>query len=578
MKSVFYRCLSTFFTIFTVLIFTPVGAIAKSDRIALVIGVSDYDQTIKLANPERDATGVATALESVGFDTTLLLNTNLNEFGQGLLDFEQKLDGAKVALFYFAGHGIQIGQKNYLLSKDAKVKNAHLIDQDGFALDRILKLMEARAELAIALVDACRDNPLANAMIKNSGATARSTLGLNRGLAPIQNKAQNTLVAFATAPGAIALDGDVRSNSPFASALIKHMVQPDIEVSTMLKRVTFDVLDSTKGKQRPEVVTSMAREFYFAKRDEQADQSTSKFETEFQATELLKSARTMPRGKPRVSALEIIIKNYPETVASELAKVMLDQELASNKFLAKERTQTTFDRSKLSALDVDAALAQGQSQVFATETPEDIEASLALEKSDIARIQVAMNAMGYQVGTADGVFGKKSRQALKKLQVRQKVAQTGYLNNETVNAILKEFADAPKTFDGDWQLVVSRIWTRDTPDGNAKKGTREALAYLDLKHQNDDFDIQKFTYNMRLHSQDAFSNFTMSSNKNGQISIRTDINTLSPSAKRLRPKTENLRARYNLPKIVPVGAKFEFNGNVVESGYIQLNLQLTRTK
>lgn len=578
MNSASFRQFGAVLMAFAILLFSLSIAWAKSDRVALVIGVSDYEQTIKLANPERDATGVATALESVGFDTTLLLDTNLEEFGQGLLDFEQKLDGAKVALFYFAGHGIQIGQKNYLLSKDAKVKNALLIDQDGFALSRILQIMESRAELAIALVDACRDNPLANAMIENSGATARSTLGLNRGLAPIQNKAQNTLVAFATAPGAIALDGDIQGNSPFASALIKHMVQPDIEVSTMLKRVTFDVLDITKGKQRPEVVTSMAREFYFAKRDQKTSDDASKFEVEFQATELLKSARSMPAGKLRISALEIIIKNYPQTVASELAKVMLDQELESNKAIANARKKTTFDRSKLAALDVDNAIAQGQNQLAAEETPEDIEKSLGLEKADIAQIQTAMNAMGYNVGTADGVFGKKSRQALKQLQVRQKVAQTGYLDNETVNAILKEFADAPKTFDGEWQLVISRIWTKDTPDGNAKKGTREALAYLNLKHQGGDFNIQRFNYTMRLQSDDAFSNFAMSSNTNGQISIRTDINTLSPSAKRLRPKTESLRASYNLPKIVPKGAKFEFNGNIVESGYIQLNLQLTRTK
>lgn len=578
MKSAIFKYSGAVITAIAMLLISLNTALARSDRVALVIGVSDYDQTIKLANPERDATGVATALESVGFDTTLLLDTNLEEFGQGLLDFEQKLDGAKVALFYFAGHGIQIGQKNYLLSKDAKVENALLIDQDGFALSRILQIMESRAELAIALVDACRDNPLANAMIENSGSTARSTLGLNRGLAPIQNKAQNTLVAFATAPGAIALDGDIQGNSPFASALIKHMVQPDIEVSTMLKRVTFDVLDITKGKQRPEVVTSMAREFYFAKRDQKTSDEASKFEIEFQATELLKSARTMPAGKLRISALEIIIKNYPQTVASELAKVMLDQELESNKAIANARKKTTFDRSKLAALDVDNAIAEGQNQLNTAETPEDIEKSLGLEKADIAQIQTAMNAMGYNVGTADGVFGKKSRQALKTLQVRQKVAQTGYLDNETVNAILKEFADAPKTLDGDWQLVISRVWTKDTPDGNAKKGTREALAYINLKHQGNEFNIQRFNYTMRLQSDDAFSNFAMSSSTNGQISIRTDINTLSPSAKRLRPKTESLRANYNLPKIVPQGAKFEFNGNIVESGYIQLNLQLTRTK
>lgn len=578
MKSAIFKYSGAVITAIAMLLISLNIALARSDRVALVIGVSDYDQTIKLANPERDATGVATALESVGFDTTLLLDTNLEEFGQGLLDFEQKLDGAKVALFYFAGHGIQIGQKNYLLSKDAKVENALLIDQDGFALSRILQIMESRAELAIALVDACRDNPLANAMIENSGSTARSTLGLNRGLAPIQNKAQNTLVAFATAPGAIALDGDIQGNSPFASALIKHMVQPDIEVSTMLKRVTFDVLDITKGKQRPEVVTSMAREFYFAKRDQKTSDEASKFEIEFQATELLKSARTMPAGKLRISALEIIIKNYPQTVASELAKVMLDQELESNKAIANARKKTTFDRSKLAALDVDNAIAEGQNQLNTAETPEDIEKSLGLEKADIAQIQTAMNAMGYNVGTADGVFGKKSRQALKTLQVRQKVAQTGYLDNETVNAILKEFADAPKTLDGDWQLVISRVWTKDTPDGNAKKGTREALAYINLKHQGNEFNIQRFNYTMRLQSDDAFSNFAMSSSTNGQISIRTDINTLSLSAKRLRPKTESLRASYNLPKIVPQGAKFEFNGNIVESGYIQLNLQLTRTK
>lgn len=567
--------------IFAIIVMVVISALpsatqaAPSKRVALVVGVSAYENTHPLANPERDATGVAASLKALGFDVTMRLNVDQEGFGDALITFEKKLAGADAALFYFAGHGLQVGEENYLLSADAKADNPYLIDRDGVKLNRVLDIMESRATISIAMIDACRDNPLANALRKSSGEAGRS-LGLSRGLASINSTFGNSLVAFATAPGAIALDG-AEANSPFTKALLSHLAAPELEISTMLKRVTRDVMQATDGKQRPEVVASMSDEFYFVEQNVSVEGDLvveiSADKTEERAASLLEVARSMPSGKPRITSLQLVQSQFPDTAVAGMAGILIEQEMERFNLTADEVSVEKFDRTLLGALDVDKALEDASAQSAKTSsalTPEQIEQGLGLHKEDTKRIQIALGAMGYDLGTADGAFGPKSRQALKLFQLRQQVPQSGYLNKHTINALLNALNDAPKNFDGLWTMSFIRVATQDLPNGGDKKGKRVRLVNLKLRHANDTFYIEDYEY-FRPLPADPFHQFSAGINKKGSLRLSTDVSILSG---KLRVAT--LKATFQMPKIAINGASFGFNANLVEEGYFRLYVELKR--
>lgn len=540
-------------------------------RVALVLGVGDYENTQALRNPVKDAKGVAAALRLAGFDVTLATDVSQAEFGRSLQRFENKLDDADAALFYFAGHGIQIGQKNYLLSADARVQNPHLIDSDGIQLDRIIKVMEENADIAMAFVDACRDNPLANQMRKNNGKAARS-LGLKRGLAPINRPFSNSLIAFATAPGDIALDGET-INSPFTEALLKHLLEPNVEISTMLKRVTRDVLASTDGAQKPEVITSMAQEFYFINPQitinnnlnvEDKNNTFSSSDPEAQATALLAIARDMKSIKEKITAFELVRSQYPNTVSAKLAGLLIEEELKDSELSRDEVVSESFDNSVLSALDVEAALAEGRAKKRAKATPEEIELALNLGKADVTRIQTALNAMGYNVGTADGAFGNKSREGLREFQRIKRVSESGYLTRDTINSIIETFQSTPKSYDGNWTLSIYRKWlVADKNSPGTKAGDIELIATVDLESRDGEFFMQSNEVYTVKPTQ-PFASFKTSLSNNGTLSVRTKASTHFSDANNKVAKERNLTAQMKLPQLFPYGKQLSVDANVFE--------------
>jgi uncharacterized caspase-like protein len=162
--------------------------------------------------------------------------------------FARKLDGAGLAILFYSGHGVQVGERNYLIPIDAKIERAADLNLDAFDLQRVLDQMEAEKRVNLVFLDACRDNPLTRSLARNSGGGTRST-AVGQGLAPVQSAA-GTLIAYATQPNNVALDGDGR-NSPFTTALLKHMVTPGLEVELMMKQVRIDVITATREKQVP---------------------------------------------------------------------------------------------------------------------------------------------------------------------------------------------------------------------------------------------------------------------------------------------------------------------------------------
>lgn len=239
-----------------------VKAITDEKRVALVLGNSKYEHTSALANPKNDADAISSKLEGLGF--TVIKGLDLDKVGmeKAVREFVRILPGSDVALFFYAGHAMQVNGKNFLIPVNAKLEDETAIDFETINLGVVLEFMNDNDRTSIALLDACRNNPLARSFTRKLGKSRSGFVG--RGLAAPNAGDGQMLIGFATAPGEVALDGD-GDNSPFTTALLKHIETPGVEIESMLKRVKSDVFDETEGSQSPWHNSALRREFFFAK-------------------------------------------------------------------------------------------------------------------------------------------------------------------------------------------------------------------------------------------------------------------------------------------------------------------------
>lgn len=236
---------------------------ASAKRIALVVGVSDYTHSPRLTNPKHDAADVSRALRDADFEVVESLDEGLPALLRTLEAFYAKAQGVETALFFFAGHGIQFNGVNYIVPRDARLRSEARLKHETIALQDIIGAIEKRAKVTLVFLDACRDNPLAEELQRSVLGLSRSA-AVQRGLAPMRVRNPDTLLVFAAAPGRTASDGTGR-NSPFTKALLRNMEVPGVEIELMMKRVTRDVHQATRGAQTPERLSRLTSEFTFSR-------------------------------------------------------------------------------------------------------------------------------------------------------------------------------------------------------------------------------------------------------------------------------------------------------------------------
>lgn len=221
-------------------------------KIALVIGNGNYTSSI-LANPENDARAIADILQKLGFTVLSYKNLEEKQMKKAIDDYSLKLQNADVALFFYAGHGIQSGGFNYLIPVDATLQSEAQIEYDCMPADRVMALMDASgATIKIMILDACRNNPFENRW-------ARAAAG--KGLA-LMKAPKNTFIAYSTAPGSTASDGS-GSNGLYTSALLESMIIPDLTIDQMFQNVGRIVSLKSAGQQIPWKSSSLIMDFYF---------------------------------------------------------------------------------------------------------------------------------------------------------------------------------------------------------------------------------------------------------------------------------------------------------------------------
>lgn len=255
-----WRNRSIFFFLMAVLIVSGLLAlpmaleasvIITGKRVALVIGNSAYKSS-PLKNPANDAHDVATALRKLNFEVIERVNVDRKKMSKAMGDFGAKLKYCDVGLFYYAGHGMEVKGSNYLIPIDAESNSESEVVSDAIDMSVIMSYMEdAKTALNIVILDACRDNPFARSFRSNS-----------RGLARIEAPT-GTVVAYATAPGKVAFDGEGR-NGVYTKHLIDNIVTPDISLVQILQKISSDVAIETNGKQLPWInLSPLKGDFYF---------------------------------------------------------------------------------------------------------------------------------------------------------------------------------------------------------------------------------------------------------------------------------------------------------------------------
>jgi uncharacterized protein YgiM (DUF1202 family) len=224
-------------------------------QVALVIGNSAYQNAARLPNPINDARAVADVLRRLDFVVIEAVDQDKPGMQRLVRQFSAELQDADASLFFYAGHGLQVQGQNYLLPVDAALESEIDLPFEAVPVDAVLGLMEQTTPLRLMFLDACRDNPLARSLSRTSRG------GVGRGLARMNNRV-GTLIAFATEPDKVALDGD-GEHSPFALALLEHIETPGLEVRQMLSRVRATVIANTDGEQLPLDTSALIEDFYF---------------------------------------------------------------------------------------------------------------------------------------------------------------------------------------------------------------------------------------------------------------------------------------------------------------------------
>src|SRR5512139_1222232 len=226
------------------------AAAAEEARVALVIGNAAYRDS-PLVNPVNDAKAISAALRAAGFEVSERHNQGAAEMRGAIREFGEKLRGKGAGLFYFAGHGVQVNGRNFLIPANADIKYEDEIEDQSVDVSLVLNKMEsAKARINLVILDACRNNPF-----------VRGSRSAQQGLAAMEAPI-GSLIAYATSPGQVASDG-LGKNGLYTQYLVREIERPGLKVEDVFKRVRAAVRQASNGRQVPWENTSLEGDFYF---------------------------------------------------------------------------------------------------------------------------------------------------------------------------------------------------------------------------------------------------------------------------------------------------------------------------
>lgn len=418
-KFPFVRELLTRIAVLALAMFAVAGALVEfayadaPKRVALVIGNGDYEFAPKLANPSFDAKAVAAALRRIGFQVTEGYDLSATRMRTTLAEFAASLPDSSAALIYYAGHGVSVDDENYLLPTDIRLKSPTDLDLNAISVSLVLRQLRREERVNVVILDACRNNPFAAELAR---AKTRSIVG-ERGLSRVEGElARGSLIAFASDPKSIALDGPPGGHSPFTTALLNHVEDPGVSIDTVMSRVRSDVWEATKNKQLPWVNTSIIGEFELNPAPVSHDASAA-------------APVAAPASAPDRQTRENLMWE-----SAQHSNLSGDYQAYLEAYPAGAFAQMA--RNRIAALEAPSAAPAGRtsaepppsSPTLRTEVADEAaEQSLNLDLAARKEIQLRLGLLGMGVGAADGLFAEKTRASIRDWQKRHQLEPSGWL-------------------------------------------------------------------------------------------------------------------------------------------------------
>lgn len=508
--------------------FLNAGLAQAERRVAFVVGNSGYQHVPELKNPFNDARGMAAKLEGLDFEVVEGLDLDLPGLRGKIKEFVSKLENADVALFFYAGHGLQVNGVNYLLPTDAQLHSQLDLDFEAVPVDLVLSAMERASKTNLVFLDACRNNPLAENLARSMGT--RST-AVGRGLAKTSSGI-GTLISFATQPGNVALDGK-GTNSPFTTALLKHLGTPGQDITRDLVAVRRDVLQATDGRQVPWENSSLTGEIILKREAPPEPAVVEKplpLQQDPQVVEL--AFWDTIKSKENAAYFETYLKRYPEGQFTDLARLRIE-ELNSNKaeserrqsqarnaveiaywqsiqnasqvalfesylaaypegnyaqlarlkieLLKQEQTARRAEADKVADIKSKTAAQENrirpdettevQVAALPVETPPEEPEEKALSAEQLTRgVQTELKRLGCSIGRVDGVWGRRSKAALQQVEKNTALELASLEPNPDVLDQLKELKDRACPLQcGSGQKLISGKCVAVKTDTNSQK-------------------------------------------------------------------------------------------------------------
>lgn len=380
-----------------------------SKRVAMVIGNGAYEHVPALPNPTNDAHSISASLKQVGFEVTLAKDLTYQQMRLALRAFSDKAIGSDIALIYYAGHGIEVDKHNYLVPTDARLKKDLDVEFEALSLEQLNLAVSGAKGLKMILLDACRDNPFAQSMTRTI-----ATRSIGRGLAKVE-PVDGSLVSFAAKEGTVASDG-VGKNSPYTSALIKHIVEPGLDIQLMFRKVRDSVMAETGGIQEPFTYASLPGKNIYLTPPVEKQTQTASLSTGGSNPPLIVPTPVNDQAEISywVSIVNLNSKDlfqsyldkYPNGQFAEIAKFRVNQiEGKQRSTLESKVPPKTDNNTQVASLSPAATTPKVEQPAPKAEVP--------VTRSMIRNIQTQLNRVGCSVGRADGLWGKASIRGLK---------------------------------------------------------------------------------------------------------------------------------------------------------------------
>jgi hypothetical protein len=399
------------------------GTASADKRVAFVVGNGAYKNVAPLPNPSVDAKAMAATLRNVGFEVVEGSNLTRDKMTERLLDFGKKAQGADVALFFYAGHGIAISGTNYLLPVDADIKSEMDVKL-GAAINIDLTLEQTMGDAKVKLVflDACRDNPFA-AKIKSNSATR--SVNVQTGLAEMKS-GEGTLIAFATGPGQTALDGQEGNNSPFTRALLANLTQPGMEIQQAMTKVRAQVNEETNKGQLPWGHTNLIGSVYLNGAPAPGAVAAVAPAAGAQGSDVELEFWRSIKDSSKPEELNAYLTNYPNGQF---------RSLALSRIAALEAGPKP-DATRNLTKGIDPA-------TFKDEANQTTEDQIGLDKNKRRDVQRRLTGLGFDTKMT-GQFDQGTRAVITRWQTARGYPASGYLNTLQHKALLTEIvATAP---------------------------------------------------------------------------------------------------------------------------------------